>query len=43
MLTRSPHAIGNRRPPTRAEIGWIAWHSKVRIAVLTLALFMALC
>ncbi len=22
---------------------WVAWHSKVRIAVLTAALFMALC
>jgi hypothetical protein len=28
---------------TAAGTSWVAWHSKVRIAVLTAALFMALC
>ena len=39
------HSTEPRRRPDAAAVGqaWVAWHSKVRIAVLTLALFMALC
>ena len=41
MLVRT---TGSHRPTYRPVAPpWVAWHSKVRIAVLTAALFMALC
>ena len=44
--TADPTRLDQRQ--TRPTVGltgatWVAWHSKVRIAVLTVALFMALC
>ncbi len=43
MSTDQTHLSRRHRADFVSGPAWVAWHSKVRIAVLTVALFMALC
>ena len=45
VMSHDPTRAGTMPQPTPdgADRAWVAWESKVRIAVLAAALFMALC